>query len=332
MRLNSKVIRCIPDYKEGYGMNILKTTVVLTLAGLISACGSTSKPTTLAEVNNYSGSFAEHRSYALNLMEAAKLGGAKDVELKDGDSVIDLAGSNASFGFVDSLTSGGSLLTAGLSGLAGGLLTPDSDAKYNTVIALIDVTTTPKNVDVGAIARKAMLEKVSVFLTSSIGAPDSAGKFSLYNNASDPNDLSDNGRYASVWTDSTTAVTCDDYSSRYYDEAVQYGLDINKKAVSDYEEKFFSGNCGLRLYGIKVEDIVAAKKLPWLDEGKEYLVVTATFGGSNVSLNHLSKQVIPVEGLYLYYTSNGANVGKMKDTVYPYIQAPHGKEMYFIKP
>ncbi|HAI71738.1 MULTISPECIES: hypothetical protein [Alteromonas] len=84
-------------------MNILKTTVALTLAGLISACGSTSKPTTLADINNYSGSFAEHRSYALNLMEAAKLGGAKDVKLKDSDSVIDLAESNASFGFVDSL-------------------------------------------------------------------------------------------------------------------------------------------------------------------------------------------------------------------------------------
>ena len=72
-------------------MNILKTTVALTLAGLISACGSTSKPTTLADINNYSGSFAEHRSYALNLMEAAKLGGAKDVKLKDSDSVIYLA-------------------------------------------------------------------------------------------------------------------------------------------------------------------------------------------------------------------------------------------------
>jgi hypothetical protein len=36
-------------------------------------------------------------------MEAAKLGGAKDVKLKDSDSVIDLAESNASFGFVDSL-------------------------------------------------------------------------------------------------------------------------------------------------------------------------------------------------------------------------------------
>lgn len=220
-------------------MKILKTTVALTLAGLISACGSTSKPTTLADINNYSGSFAENRSYALNLMEAAKLGGAKDVKLKDGDSVIDLAGSNASFRFVDSLVSGGSLLTAGLSGLAGGLLTPDSDAQYNQVIALIDVTDTPKNVDIDALARKGMLEKVSDFLASATGSPKSAGKFALYNEVSNPNDFSENGQYASVWTDDTSSENCDELSSEYYSEALDYGLEITKERLSDYEEKFF---------------------------------------------------------------------------------------------
>lgn len=313
-------------------MNVFKTTLALSLAGFLTACGSTSEPTQIAEVNNYSGSFAEHRSYALNLMEAADLGGAKDVKLKDGDSVIDLAGSNASFGFVDSLASGGSLLTAGLSGLAGGLLTPDSDAQYNQVIALIDVTNTSENVDVDALARKGMLKKVSAFFATAIGATETAGNFSLYEKASSPNDLSENGRYASVWTDATTSSKCDELSSSYYNEALDYGLAITKESLSDYEEKFFSGNCGLRLFGIKVEKVVTAEKLPWLNENSEYVVVTAKFNGSNVSLNHLSKQVIPVDGLYLYYTSNGANTGKMKDTAYPYIQAPHGKEMYFIKP
>ena len=327
-----RVIIELQDRKKEHTMNALKTTVALTIAGLLTACSSTSKPTEISEVNNYSGNFAEHRSYALNLMEAAELGGAKDVKLKDGNSVIDLAGSNASFGFVDSLTSGGSLLTASLAGLAGGLLTPDSDAKYNQVIALINVTETPKNVDVDALARKGMLEKVSAFFASAIGASESAGNFSLYEKASSPNNLSGNGRYASVWTDETTSSKCNELSSSYYNEALGYGLAITKESLLDYEEKFFSGNCGVRLFGIKVEKVVTAEKLPWLNENNEYVVVTAKFNGSNVSLNHLSKQVIPVDGLYLYYTSNGANTGKMKDTAYPYIQAPHGKEMYFIKP
>ena len=81
-----------------------------------------------------------------------------------------------------------------------------------------------------------------------------------------------------------------------------------------------------------VEDKVTNKKLPWLKEGSEFLVVTATMSFSNISLNYLSKQPLNQDGLYIYYTSNGANVGKLKDTSYPYIQAPHGKEMYFIKP
>ncbi|WP_394222785.1 hypothetical protein [Alteromonas gracilis] len=313
-------------------MNVLKTTAALTLAGLLTACSSTSGPKTVAEFNKYSGSFEEHRSYALNLMEAANLGGAKDARLKDGDSVIDLDESNASFGFVDSLASGGSLLSASLTGLAGGLLTPDSDAKYNQVIALIDITNLSEGDDIDAIARTQMLDKFGEFFSDAIGVSKSAVSYAIYNKASDPSSESKNGRYASVWTDSTTASKCDELSSSYYDEALNYGTSITQAALSDYESRFFSGNCGMRFFGIQVEEIVTSDKLPWLDTKKKYVIVTAKFNGSNVSLNYLSRQEIPVNGLYLYYTTNGANTGKAKDTGYPYIQAPHGKEMYFIKP
>lgn len=313
-------------------MKVLKTTAALTLVGFLTACGSTSKPTTLAEVNNYSGSFADHRSYALNLMEAAELGGAKDVKLKDGDSVIDLAGSNASFGFVDSLASGGSLLTAGLSGLAGGLLTPDSDAQYNNVIALVEVSDLEPNTNVNSYARKALLEKFSVFFTDAIGADVGTAKIRLYNDSSSFDTFAEMGRYGAVYTDDSTEKKCEELSNELIKEMNGYGQPVNESAFDNETQRLFDGNCGMQFYSIKVKDKVTSSKLPWLDEGKEYVVVTAQFGGASVSYNHLAESNINVDGLYLYYTSNGANVGKAKDTEYPYIQAPHGKEIYFIKP
>ena len=314
-------------------MKILKTTVAIALAGLLGACGSTSKPTQSADINNYSGSFAEHRSYALNLMEAAKLGGAKDVKLKDGDSVIDLSGSNASFGFIDSLASGGSLLTAGLSGLAGGLLTPDSDAQFNQAIALVDITDLPKNADVDAYARKELLKKLGVFLTSIIGAEQSDFKINTWANRKDDHwSVTDpNGKYGKVYTSSSTYDVCNKLLNDKLEEAFSYNEDFDKAVNLKWQKERFGEACGIRTSPILVGEIVDSEKLPWLDDGRKYIVVTSKFGTS-ISQNVLADATIPVDGLYLYYTTNGANVGKLKDTAYPYIQAPHGKEMYFIKP
>ena len=314
-------------------MNVLKTTAALTLAGFLTACGSTSEPTTIAEVNNYSGSFADHRSYALNLMEAAELGGAKDVKLKDGDSVIDLAGSNASFGFIDSLASGGSLLTAGLSGLAGGLLTPDSDAQFNQAIGLIDITDLPSGTDVDAFARKEYLNKLGRFLTSAIGTEESNFQTNTWANRSDEHwTITDsNGKYGKVYTTKSTHKVCQKLLNDKLDEAVSYNETFDKELNLKWQKERFGDGCGIRTSPILVRDIVSHKKLPWLEKGRKYIVVTSEFGTS-ISQNLLSQAQIPVDGLYLYYTANGANVGKLKDTAYPYIQAPHGKEMYFIKP
>ena len=316
-------------------MNLFKTTAALTLAGLLAACGSTSKPITLAEVNNYSGSFAEHRSYALNLMEAAKLGGAKDVKLKDGGSVIDLAGSNASYGFVNSLTSGGSLLTAGLSGLAGGLLTPDSDAQYNQVIALIDVTNISSDIDVDAYGREAFLQKVGSALDLTINDGTGAISHTTWQGIRRDgfwDNQNPNGHYAIVTTLNADNTNCRKVESLYLDDLKKYGIEYNKATFDQTVNVQFKGGCGVHFYGMNVEDIVTNKKLPWLKDGSKYLVVTASMSFSNVSLNYLSKQVLGVDELYFYYTSNGANIGILKDTPYPYIQAPNGKEMYFIEP
>lgn len=314
-------------------MKILKATAAFTLMGLLTACGSTPKPATMADVNNYSGSFAEHRSYALNLMEAAKLGGAKDVKLKDGDSVIDLSGSNASFGFIDSLASGGSLLTAGLSGLAGGLLTPDSDAQFNQAIALVDITNLPKSADVDAYARKEFLNKLGVFLTATIGAEETDFKINTWANRKDDHwsVTEPNGKYGKVYTSSSTHDICNTMLNDKLEEASSYNEDFDKAANLEWQKERFGDACGIRTSPILVGDIVDSNKLPWLEEGRKYIVVTSKFGTS-ISQNILADAVIPVDGLYMYYTTNGANVGKLKDTAYPYIQAPHGKEMYFIKP
>jgi hypothetical protein len=316
-------------------MKVLKTTAAFTLMGLLTACGSTSKPITLAEVDNYSGSFAENRSYALNLMEAARFGGAKDVKLKDGDSVIDLSGSNASYGFIDSLASGGSLLTASLSGLAGGLLTPDSDAQYNKVIALIDVDDIPSGIDVNAYAKKAFLEKVGNTLNEIIYNDTGTVEFTVWSGIRksgywDNQDY--NGDYAISATFNEDDSQCKEVESLYVDDLIKYGYKYEKEQFEKNVDRMFKGGCGVSFYSLMVEDKVTNKKLPWLKEGAEFLVVTATMSFSNISLNYLSKQPLNQDGLYIYYTSNGANVGKLKDTSYPYIQAPHGKEMYFIKP
>ena len=301
--------------------------------GLLTACGSTSKPATQADINNYSGSFAEHRSYALNLMEAAKLGGAKDVKLKDGDSVVDLSGSNASFGFIDSLASGGSLLTAGLSGLAGGLLTPDTDAQFNQAIALVDITDLPKNADVDAYARKELLKKLGVFLTSTIGAEQTDFKINTWANRKDDHwSVTDpNGKYGKVYTSPSTYDVCNTLLNDKLEEAFSYNEDFDKAVNLKWQKERFGEACGIRTSPILVGEIVDSEKLPWLDDGRKYIVVTSNFGTS-ISQNVLADATIPVDGLYIYYTTNGANVGKLKDTTYPYIQAPYGKEMYFIKP
>lgn len=319
--------------QKGYIMGAFKKAVALSLAGLLTACGSTSKPTTLAEISNYSGSFAEHRSYALNLMEAAELGGAKDVKLKDGDSVIDLAGSNASFGFVDSLASGGSILTAGLSGLAGGLLTPDTDAQFNQAIALVDISDLPSGADADAFARKEFLNKLGVFLTSVIDTNESNFQSNTWANRNDDHwsTTDENGKYGKVFTDKSTHDVCKKLLNEKLDEAVSYNQEFDKQRNLEWQKECFGEACGIRTSPILVEGVVTSEKLPWLDKGRKYIVVTSKFG-STISQNRLSKAHIPVEGLYLYYTTNGANVGKLKDTGYPYIQAPHGKEMYFIKP
>lgn len=316
-------------------MKVLKATAAFTLMGLLTACGSTSKPVTLADVDNYSGSFAENRSYALNLMEAASFGGAKDVELKDGDSVIDLSGSNASYGFIDSLASGGSLLTASLSGLAGGLLTPDSDAQYNKVIALIDVDDIPSGIDVNTYAKKAFLEKVGNTLNEIIYNDTGTVEFTVWSGIRksgywDNQDY--NGDYAISATFNEDDSQCKEVESLYVDDLIKYGYKYEKEQFEKNVDRMFKGGCGVFFFSLMVEDKVTNKKLPWLKEGSEFLVVTATMSFSNISLNYLSKQALNEDGLYIYYTSNGANVGKLKDTSYPYIQAPHGKEMYFIKP
>ena len=308
-------------------MKVLKTTAAFTLMGLLTACGSTSKPVTLADVDNY--------SYALNLMEAARFGGAKDVKLKDGDSVIDLSGSNASYGFIDSLASGGSLLTASLSGLAGGLLTPDSDAQYNKVIALIDVDDIPSGIDVNAYAKKAFLEKVGNTLNEIIYNDTGTVEFTVWSGIRksgywDNQDY--NGDYAISATFNEDDSQCKEVESLYVDDLIKYGYKYEKEQFEKNVDRMFKGGCGVPFYSLMVEDKVTNKKLPWLKEGSEFLVVTATMSFSNISLNYLSKQPLNQDGLYIYYTSNGANVGKLKDTSYPYIQAPHGKEMYFIKP
>lgn len=313
-------------------MKKLKLVWSLALAGALVGCGSTPKGSSIDSVDNYSGEYAEHRSYALNLMEAAKLGGAKDVKLKDGDSVIDLTGSNAASGFVSSFTSGGSLLTASLSGLAGGLFTPDSDAQYNQAIGVIDITNLKSGVDVDAYARKALLDKLGALLTATVGTDESNFYTNTWARMSDDHwsTTNKNGQYGKVYTGASTHEVCKELRSEKLDEAVSYNAKFDKNKNLDWEKERFGDACGIRVSSMSVRDIVDTKKLPWLEIGKKYIVVTAEFGTS-ISLNTLSGTTIPTEGLYLYYTANGANTGKMKDTSYPYIQAPDAKEMYFIK-
>lgn len=266
-------------------------------------------------------------------MEAAKLGGAKDVKLKDGDSVIDLAGSNASFGFVDSLASGGSLLTAGLSGLAGGLFTPDSDAQYNHAIALVDITDLPPGADVDAFARMELLNKLGALLISAIDTEENDFQINTWANRKDNHwSVTDpNGKYGKVYTGPATYEVCKTLLNEKLEEAFSYNKDYDKSANLEWQKERFGEACGIRTSPILVGDVVDSKKLPWLKEGNKYIIVTSKFGTS-ISQNVLADATIPVDGLYVYYTTNGANVGKLKDTAYPYIQAPHGKEMYFIKP
>ena len=49
-------------------------------------------------------------------------------------------------------------------------------------------------------------------------------------------------------------------------------------------DRMFKGGCGVYFYSLMVEDKVTNKKLPWLKEGSEFLVVTATMSFSNISL------------------------------------------------
>jgi len=314
-------------------MKLSKVLFALVAVSGMSACSSTQQPVSVSDVSNYSGEFASHRSYALNLMEAAELGGAKDVKLKEGDSVIDLAGSNATFGFVDSIANGGSLLTAGLTGLAGGLLTPDSDAKFNQAIALVDISELSSNEDADAFAKREMLNKFGKLLVSTTNSSDATFKTNTWSKNSDDHwNVTDvNGKFGKVYTDNSTHEVCQQLLNEKMNEMVAYNDDYDKSRNVDWQLERFGKACGVRLSRLKTGSVVTNAKLPWLESGKKYMVVTAMFGTS-VSLNKLSKTDIPVDGLYLYYTSNGANVGKAKDTPYPYIQAPHGKEMFFIKP
>ena len=221
---------------------------------------------------------------------------------------------------IDSLASGGSLLTAGLSGLAGGLLTPDSDAQFNQAIALVDITNLPKSADVDAYARKEFLNKLGVFLTATIGTEKTDFKINTWANRKDDHwSVTDpNGKYGKVYTSPSTHDICNTMLNDKLEEASSYNEDFDIAANLEWQKERFGEACGIRTSPILVGDIVDSNKLPWLEEGRKYIVVTSKFGTS-ISQNVLADAVIPVDGLYMYYTTNGANVGKLKDTEHPRI-------------
>lgn len=313
--------------------NFPRTALVITATVILAGCNITPQPTKKSEANYYNGSYNEKHSAALNLMEAARLNGAKDVKLKDGDALIDLAGNNASYGFMNSMLTGGSLLTAGLSGLAGGLLTPDSDAQYNQVIGLIDITDVTPATDIDAYGKKQLLNKLGDTLLSIIDRPDASYSSKLWWGISDLEKglFNDNGKYAFVSTDETTKEQCFSMRVENLKDLQAYGQEVDIEEAMEWQDTRHNGSCAFALWRLKIEGVVTSEKLPWLTKGREYLVVTAGFG-SNISYNLIASKPIPSEYLYLYYTTNGANIGKAKDTAYPYIQSPQGKAMYFIKP
>lgn len=314
-------------------MKLRKLGLMITATSMLFGCNITPEPTLMSDADYYNGSYDKKQSAALNLMEASKLGGAKDLKLKDGDSVIDLAGSNASYGFVNSMLSGGSLLTAGLSGLAGGLLTPDSDAQYNQVIGLIDVTDLDPSTDIDAYGKEQLLNKLGDAMLSIIDREDATYTSKRWwgMNDREKGNFTDNGRYAFVSTDESTKTQCRELRVENLELLASYGQDVDMEKAMAWQATRYNDSCGFALWRMKINGIVTTKKLPWLTEGKKYLVVTAGLN-SNISYDLIASKTYTADHLYLYYTTYGANIGKAKETAYPYIQAPQGKAMYFIKP